>query len=528
MLQFISYLLQREAEAKSSGQNDATNFVASELHPGDYDVDTCITTGVHEQTFWLVMELYYYKIMPDELRNNAYMHRSPIEYNTLYQFGSRALRGSHELRQVFMRDFNNFLSAIPKDKNIGICPINIRTVDPMDKKRHAHVALLVFDATKKRLEYYDSNGGDSLYFGSSNQSKTESFYGYLVRNSAQIHRNNPQVCTIWGSHDSLQKEIASCSLWVNVIAICRMSGIDRQFLPTDFRDVREISIALRQTLLHACKFAVFTKGLITFTFQNWSVALRECKVPESQITHIRGLVEKQHLNPPKAITGDIELCQRIKDAQPQHYVADCTQITVDTYRGPINKSNVDGCNSVGSITFQGNPRSFPKDWFDKTYNIRFDPRSGLVSLNTDLDDVVDAMNKRDELLISIIGGFVDLTDNSILDMPEYENIFLNLTFQLVIIHGDLPDSYLGKLRKLLMMCSYPVLLLSPYDAPASLDFKMSPDVSKYIRYFAIFLVSTNIQYYEKIRPWLVDKEQLEYKLLNNMGLALMRAPAQKT
>jgi hypothetical protein len=151
-----------------------------------------------------------------------------------------------------------------------------------------------------------------------------------------------------------------------------------------------------------------------------------------------------------------------------------------------------------------------------------------VSLNTDLDDVVDAMNKRDELLISIIDGFVDLTDNSILDMPEYENIFLNLTFQLVIIHGDLPDSYLDKLRKLLMMCSYPVLLLSQYDAPASLDFKMSPDVSKYIRYFAIYMDSTNTQYYEKIRPWLADKEQLEYKLLNNMGLALMRAPVQKT
>lgn len=520
--------MQREAEAKSSGLKDASHFVDSELHPGDYDVDTCINAGVHEQTFWIIMELYYYKIMPDELRDRAYMHRSPIEYNTLYQFGSRALRGSHELRQVFIRDFNNFLSAMPKNKNIGICPINIRTVDPIDKKRHAHVALLVFDATKKRLEYYDSNGGDSLYYGTSKQSKTESFNGYLVRNSEQIHHNNPQVCTIWGSHDPLQKEIASCSLWVNVIAICRISGIDREFLPTDFKDVREISIALRQTLLHACKFAVFTKGLINFTFQNWSTALLDCKVPETQIRYIRSMVEKQKLNPPKRITGDIELCSGIKDAQPQNDSADCSQVTVDTYHGPIDKSNVDRCNRVGSITFQGNPRAFPKDWFDKTDNIMFEPRSGLVSLNTDLDNVVDAIKKRDELQISIVYGFVDLTDDSILDTPEEENVFINLMFQLVIIYGDLPDSYLTKLRKLLMICRHPVMLLSPYDTQASLDFKMSLDVSKHFKYFAVYRISPTTHYFEKIQPWLTDKQQFDDPQLNKMGLALFQAPTKKT
>jgi hypothetical protein len=49
-----------------------------------------------------------------------------------------------------------------------------------------------------------------------------------------------------------------------------------------------------------------------------------------------------------------------------------------------------------SITFKGNPRFFPDAWFEKTTNVVFKPRSGFVNLNTDLNDIVQAISEKQQ------------------------------------------------------------------------------------------------------------------------------------
>jgi hypothetical protein len=238
-------------------------------------------------------------------------------------------------------------------------------------------------------------------------------------------------------------------------------------------------------------------------------------VPDDEKAYIRGLVDKQKLNNPKTITDDIEIC-KLSVAYTK-FSGDCNKVTVDTYHGAINQSDIDACpQKVGQITFKGNPRDFPAFWFGKTDWIVFEPRSGFVSLNTDLWNVVAAMKQRDALEVGMSFGFVDLGRPSIVIIDNLDE-FARIKIVAVLIHGDLPNDYEEQLQYLKTI-SHPVILLSPYDSQESLHKKMS-QTSK-VRFFAVYAGSPSERYATEVGAWLTDKQQVTNEELEKMGLRL--------
>jgi flagellar motor protein MotB len=526
----MAFVSQLEAAEKTARQNRAPELFSHLMFNMDeYDVTKCAQTGVTSETIWIILIFYIEKILPVQLKNGVYLHPASIQYDMLHEFVTRTLKISFEARSLFKDQLNNFIAKVPAGATIGIALVKMKTVDSVDRKLTNHIALLVFDVKNQRLEYYDSNGRDTLYYDTPmEQNIGRSFYGYLIRNSKPIHYSNPKVCVIWGSPDKVQQEKASCSFWATVIAICRMSGVDREHLPTDFDVVNAISHAVRRALLYACQFTVFD-GLIAFNRHNWVKAIELCQVPEDQVEQIRGLVESQKNNPPKPITGDIDVCTHLKHTPPpavMKQAPNCDNVTVDTYLGtPINQSYVDHCQEVGTITFQGNPMLFPDSWFNKTSNIVFEPRSGFVNLNSDLVKVAKAMDTNKQLEIQVKFGIINIAEASILDHSS--GLIGRLLVDMVLIHGQFPHNHMQQLQALRALSSVLVVLLSPSDSLETWDLKVSTPVLNIANYVAADEKIKNgprtDSFIQRFRDFANDKTELNSSEFKQMGMRVFRA-----
>jgi hypothetical protein len=261
----------------------------------DYDVNVCLSEGVHKSTSMVVLAFYYLKILPPSIRARVYLNPNFIQAPS---FAKQRDNLFLESRKSFHTAINRFIRRTNERRAVGVSHV-------VYDDRHA--MLLVFDAPHNRLEFYDPNGRAALLWGEEDQSRT--LYKYFIRNR-QYFAQHLQTCKIWGNVFVFQQEKASCALWSTVIGMCRMTGIERSRLPTKLQDVVDISTAVREALLKTCGFTQFS--IVPFTPQNVDDVLLDCDVEPLEVDRILGLVMKHEGKPPIPIPPDVELCDDVQ------------------------------------------------------------------------------------------------------------------------------------------------------------------------------------------------------------------------
>jgi hypothetical protein len=528
---------QREQEPEQRKQQERLFFQKE-----DYDVDYCKESGVTKSTSTVILTFYYQKILPDHLRGGVYHYPAHITYDTLYEFASRTERSSLSARSKFHAGLNDFLDHVPDNATIGVAHVTLEFFVSGRPKYDAswegdyesvqpkyHSVLLVFDVLNKRLEYYDPNGRDAIYGkGYSGQS----FYRYLERNSKTIHFRNPKVCSIWGSDVKLQQEIGSCALWTDVMAVCRMSGVDREHLPRDFQEIRAISVAIRKALWDSCKFNLFDRE-IKYSEHSWRKAVNDCQVPQDQIDHMRGLVEELKNNKPHAIADDIEVCKNIAltHRDDMERPPDCNEVDVDSYHtnrdgSKFKESYLDACETVGILTFKGNPKSFPQPWFKKAKKIVFEPRSLFVNLYTDLGKVIAAMKADPNLQVLLTFGFFDVKDGTFI-LRAISKLNGRLTVDMLLIVGDPEDDFLEQVALIQTFSAHPIVHLLYNDSQQNWDKKVSAQRQGVNKFAMGKKYAPEDEFDSRLQAFISDEKTkiiTSVGELNDVGMIMIRRP----
>jgi len=255
----------------------------------------------------------------------------------------------------YAKDIATFVKSTPM-KAIGISLFGY-IADTL-----SHAILLVFDPSARRLEIYDPNGSAASYdlpkpyniedrtedadenvendvesviereidvedendnedendsedeIEDEFRNETPTLYTptlYVLQTLRQ-HGNDlfnsdgvQRVCKLWASAFVYQ-EGKTCASWASVIAVCRMSGIDRDRLPTKNKDMFDISSSIRSIMWNACKFSEFEEGILSF--KKVDHALKSCIVPREEKEHLLHLVNKHTTKSPIPIPPDDDLC----------------------------------------------------------------------------------------------------------------------------------------------------------------------------------------------------------------------------
>ena len=446
--------------------------VQYEFKSSDFDVDMCKKNGVTTKTALTILIFYVRKILSDDERQTIYVHPKQIEYPS-FAFSERIKPNTFAKRREFHRALNEFLETVPLHHTFGVAYVY------MDVE--AHASLLIFDVKNERLEFYDPNGRTARYTFAVSTTNNDTFYDYLVRNRQKLHAKHDQVCKIWAPVAKLQNEEASCSLWTTVIAMCRMSGIDRGRLPTDIQTISAISRKVREVLLETCLFSLFQNGL-PYTDLNIMIAVDQCVVPSNDIKEIRDMIMANEGNDLLPIPPDIDVCaEPIQVEQAKQPILCSEVVTIDTYANDLNLSELSHCNNVLGIIFKGPTHEFPTDWFKLTNRVVFEPRFKFVSLNHELTNAVGAMIDNSSLRIETCIGIVNLSQDSIVQRDDWNVFESRLRIARVLIFGELPADeqvYTQNVNRLKQI-STPYMLLSPEDSIDSAQRKLNSPIDHY-------------------------------------------------
>lgn len=446
----------------------------------DYAIDACLQKGNMPATSSIVLAFYYFGILPDHQRRDVYLNVEPLGRIT-YELLDRTDPMFHIQRQHFQTSLNKFISAVPANVKLGITLMKLPN----------HSTLLVFDVVNQRLEFYDPNGRGAVYGQVPDDNRT--VYQYFVRNLRKLSKLHPRVCKVWGSDNKFQGQDSSCALWTTVIAICRMSGIERSQLPTDIEVVKNISQSIRLALWNTCQFSLFKNNV--YNAATVEQSLRACVVAPEEIAHIRTLVMDNLQNKPIPVAADVSICEAQDDKKIDEEKIDCTDVAIDTYKNPLNVEDLRSrCPVAGTITFAGSPPDFPQEWFSITNRIILQPRSLYISLNADLHSIAEAMKKRPNLHVEATLGVVDLSKMSILDHSQ--SILPRLTITRVLIVGTLPpDPEYTRKVKLLRMFTTPHMFL-PWGNDESSNPEWGRRTSPLLHFFVLERRS-----YSNLAPW---------------------------
>ena len=278
-------------------------FLIDEQDPlTDYD-------GTRNNTIIPGIAFYYLKIHPSSRRKLVHINRNRIMYD-LDDTSPNVIR-------QFLNDVSEFVHNTPRDV-LGISFISYHS---RQHSKQNHSTVLVFDSKSKRLEFYDSNGIESSEYVKNPGTDIHAALTSDVVMDLFTKGGIPRVCKVWANTFQLQVRTGDCALWSSVSAICRMSGIKREQLPTKTSDQRAIMSLLREIMWTDCKLSNFGKQ--TFTRGELDRILHSCEVPADKKEKLWGLVMKHQTKLPLPIPLDHQLCDF--EAQPPR----CDRLTIN-------------------------------------------------------------------------------------------------------------------------------------------------------------------------------------------------------
>ena len=243
------------------------------FHPQEYDIDHCVQHGAFDDTTMQVIAFYYLKILPQRFKERLYVHKTAIQIP--FFDGS-----NFEQVDALTEQLRTFIAATPDDF-MGVALIGYTE----------HAMALVFEAREKRLELYEPNGVSAKYRrDSKTPGPVQSFtmYEYLTEHVFEMQEG--RITNIWGNTFKFQQRDGSCSLWASTMAICRMSQISRDRLPTNTQDVIDITAMNRKLMWAVCGFDRLPAGPIALDVMDR--ALNNCHVPKDRADQLLGLVMK--------------------------------------------------------------------------------------------------------------------------------------------------------------------------------------------------------------------------------------------
>lgn len=268
------------------------------FHPKEFLIDEQNTLfdydGTRNNTIIPGIAFYYLKILPSSRRKLVHINRNRIMYD-LDDTSPNVIR-------QFLNDVSEFVHNTPRDV-LGISFISYHS---RQHSKQNHSTVLVFDSQSKRLEFYDSNGVESSEYVKNPGTKVHAALTSDVVMELFTKGGIPRVCKIWANTFQLQVYTRDCALWSSVSAICRMSGIKREQLPTKTSDQRAIMSLLREIMWTDCKLSNFGKQ--TFTRGEMDRILHSCEVPADKKEKLWGLVMKHQTKLPLPIPLDHQLC----------------------------------------------------------------------------------------------------------------------------------------------------------------------------------------------------------------------------
>jgi hypothetical protein len=285
----------------------------SQFDKMDYDIDSCLKIGAFAATSMQVLAFYYTKILPQRLRKNVYIHKKHIQVQNFEELGSVG---------VLVEKLDEFFAATPEG-SMGIAFVSYPE----------HAMALVFDSLEKRVELYEPNGIDAKYLIEERGPLQQfTMYDYLQTRARPMLLKNG-IERLWGNTFKFQQKDSSCSLWASAIAICRMSGVDRDRVPTKTQDVVDITSMNRRIIWNVCRFDQFSRYVFV-SFKDLDRALNACQVPEDEVTKLLTMVMKHAAYSPIPIPPDEFLNDERKDDSggcPRPLVINLQQVDVTPY-----------------------------------------------------------------------------------------------------------------------------------------------------------------------------------------------------
>lgn len=244
------------------GSNIPTYF-----DPKNYDVSICIKEGNYISTIMMTMAFYYFKVMTNSV--GVFLYHNYIRMPWFEPAKRGPTRDHVKEQEQFYTDLDNFLTHTPPN---AVCTVAYLGLP-------GHACLLVLDCKEKRLEFYDPNGRDAVYTVGQVNPSSHTAYAYFLRNRTVLHQKYEKwFDRIWSPKHTFQKETASCGLWSSVLAMCRMSGVPRDMLPTDIAKITHISSTVRNLLISECRLSQFKQGDVSH--EMYDAALSACRVPD--------------------------------------------------------------------------------------------------------------------------------------------------------------------------------------------------------------------------------------------------------
>ena len=252
--------------------------------PSNYAVDHCMQHGAYRATTLQVVAFYYTKILPPSLRADLYIHKTFIEFPYLVDMDIDTVK-------PITVELGMFIDATPFGST-GITFVGYPE----------HAMVLIFDSKLHRLEFYEPNGVDAKYPITKN-GPLQSFtiYDYLKTRPNLLLAYG--IDTLWGSTFKFQQQGKSCSLWASIMAICRMTGIRREQLPTRTQDVKDLLSTIRMIMWSVCRFGDFQDSPLV-SFQDIDRKLNTCILSKSEIDQVLGMVMKHAAYTPIPIPPD--------------------------------------------------------------------------------------------------------------------------------------------------------------------------------------------------------------------------------
>jgi hypothetical protein len=295
-----------------------SNF-GSLMSKKEYDVAWCMKSGVTRSTSMAILAFYYLKILPPALRVVVYLNPNflripPIEKKVDPTEFERK-------DQKFRTEFAAFITETQKRRDrLGVSYVVV------DDGGHAQA--IVYDAPNKRLEVYDSASSGPL----NTYDMNATLYGYFAARAPMLQEQFG-ICKLYGNGLNVQGpfqeaqlgkrpkgvEDGSCALWATVIAMCRMTDVDRAQLPIYLQDVADTSALIRSVLMTTCGFGTLDDK--KHTPQDFDQLIAGCEPSQADAQAILDSILRHTQRTPIVIPPDLEICDpEMKQTEP------CTEL----------------------------------------------------------------------------------------------------------------------------------------------------------------------------------------------------------
>ena len=296
----------------------SSNF-ESQMVKKDYNVESFMKSGVTKSTSMSILAFYYLKILPPDLRLVVYLSPNFLRIPPIEKEVDPAEFERKDLK--FRTEFAAFVTETQKRRDrLGVSYVVV------DDGGHAQT--IVYDAVNKRLEVYDSASNGPL----NTHDMNTTLYGYFAARAPMLQEQFG-ICKLYGNglvvqgsfqEDQIGKrpkgaKDPSCALWATVIAMCRMSGVDRTQLPIYLQDVADTSALIRSVLITTCGLGTLDDK--KHPQEDFDRLITGCEPSQADVDVILGSILRHKLKTPIVIPPDLEICDyEMKQAEP------CTEL----------------------------------------------------------------------------------------------------------------------------------------------------------------------------------------------------------